>query len=373
MNKPIGVNMKLFKIYLFCFVVGMMLLVVSCKTTEDVTVNDPIEETNKIPQLFLPSCEPTQRIIFYNLENLFDFQHDSLKNDTEFLPEGVRGWSKTKFYEKLNRLYKVFMACGYPGNPPAVIGVCEVENDFALTKLIENTPLKDFGYQFVHYEAADVRGVDVALLYRPDLFDLFDSRPFPVVFPFDTASKTRDILYVKGLLFGQDMIHIFINHWPSRYGGQAATINKRNYVAGYLRSICDSILNENPSSNILIMGDLNDDPTDASLVDYLTAPHSETDTLHPVNLTLPLAERGEGTLKHGTGWNLFDQVIVSPALQKGTKGLQICGEPVIFKFDFLLVDDETNGGKKLFRTYNGMNYAGGFADHLPVGVDIKKQ
>lgn len=323
-------------------------------------------------QTYPKLCENSNRIIFYNVENLFDWTHDSLKNDYEFLPEGNRHWTKYRFYEKLNRVYKVCMACGTDGVPPAVIGICEVENDFVLKQLIEKTPLKNFGYQFVHYEAPDVRGVDVALLYREDIFELFDSKPFTVTFPFDTASKTRDILYVKGLLFGEDLIHIFINHWSSRYGGQAATMTKRNYAAEYLRTICDSILNDNPKSNILIMGDLNDDPTDASVMDFLTIQRSKYDSLNLVNLTLPLAERGIGTLKHGISWNLFDQIIVSQSLQKGQHGIKICEEPIIFRFNFLLMEDKTNGGEKLFRTYSGMKFLGGFSDHLPVGVDILK-
>lgn len=323
-------------------------------------------------QTFPEKCDKSQRIIFYNLENLFDFQHDTLKNDTDFLPEGNHFWTKTRFYEKLKRLYKVFMACGSAGNPPAVIGVCEVENAFALNQLINTTPLKKFGYKYVHYESEDVRGVDVALLYREDVFELFDSRPYKIVFPFDTLSKTRDILYVKGLLFGENMIHIFINHWASRYGGMATTMEKRNFTANYLRNIYDSIIQENSKANILIMGDLNDDPIDVSVADFLTGKRNDNDTLHPINMSLPLAERGLGTLKHGISWNLFDQIIVSPSLIQGNHGIQICDEPIIFQFDFLLIDDETNGGKKLFRTYNGLNFQGGFSDHLPVGIDIIK-
>lgn len=320
-------------------------------------------------QDFTPKCSDTERIIFYNLENLFDTKKDEGKNDEEFLPDGMRHWTDSRFYSKLKRLYKVFMACGTP-DPPAVIAICEVENELAIQKLIETTPLKRFGYKYVHYESPDRRGVDCALLYREEHFELFDSRPHQIVFPFDTASKTRDILYVKGLLFGKQMLHIFVNHWPSRYGGQAATMPKRNFVAQYLRSVCDSILTENHKANILIMGDMNDDPIDESMIRHLCGKRSDTDTLLLQNLTLPLFERGKGTLKHGAFWSLFDQVVVSPTLLSGGNGLKICEEALIFDHDFLFVEDESNMGKKLFRTYNGMTYAGGYADHLPVGVDI---
>jgi hypothetical protein len=309
--------------------------------------------------------------MFYNVENLYDTQHDSTKNDYEFLPDGIRHWTNSRFYSKLKQLYKVFAANGTPA-PPSIIALCEVENDFVLRKLTETTPLKNLGYDFIHYESPDVRGVDCALLYRKQNFELFDSRPFRITFPFDTASKTRDILYVKGLLFEEQMIHIFVNHWPSRYGGQAPTMPKRNYVAQQLRTICDSILNDNPNANILILGDMNDDPTDESLYQFLCGQQSPSDTLLLTNLSLPLFQKGQGTLKHGTQWNLFDQVIVSPAMMDGRSGLQVCKDALIFDHDFLFVDDETNMGKKLFRTYNGMTYAGGYADHLPVGIDVKR-
>lgn len=322
-------------------------------------------------QKFTPQCENTERIMFYNVENLYDTKHDSAKNDYEFLPDGIRHWTDSRFYSKLKRLYKVFAACGTP-EPPAVIAMCEVENDFVLQKLIGTTPLKNFGYDFVHYESPDVRGVDCALLYRKQHFELFDSRPICITFPFDTASKTRDILYVKGLLFEEQILHIFVNHWPSRFGGQAPTMPKRNYVAQQLRMVCDSILTDNPNANILILGDLNDDPTDESVYQFLCGQRSPSDTLLLTNLSLPLFQKGQGTLKYGTQWNLFDQVIVSPAMMDGRNGLQICKDAIIFNHDFLLVDDETNMGKKLFRTYDGMTYAGGYADHLPVGVDVKR-
>ena len=324
-----------------------------------------------VAQTFPSQCEDTRRIMFYNVENLYDTKHDEGKNDYEFLPDGVRHWTDSRFYSKLKRLYKVFAANGTP-EPPSIITLCEVENAFVLQKLIETTPLKNFGYDFVHYESPDARGMDCALLYRKQHFEVFDSQPFRITFPFDTASKTRDILYVKGLLFEEQIIHIFVNHWTSRFGGPAATMPKRNYIAQRLRTVCDSILQDNPNANILILGDLNDDPIDESVERFLCGQKSPADTLFLTNLSLPLFQKGRGTLKHGTQWNLFDQVIVSPAMMDGRNGLQICKDALIFDHDFLFVEDETNMGKKLFRTYNGMTYAGGYADHLPVGVDVKK-
>jgi hypothetical protein len=241
-----------------------------------------------------------------------------------------------------------------------------------LEKLIETTPLKNLGYDFVHFESPDMRGVDCALLYRKSHFEVFDSRPFTVTFPFDPTSKTRDILYVKGLMFDGQIIHIFVNHWPSRYGGQAATMPKRNHVAHYLHHLCDSILQENQHANIVIVGDLNDDPIDESIHDILCGKSAVSESLSLTNLSLSLFQQGQGTLKHGAVWSLFDQIINSPAMLIGSHGLKICEKAWVFSHDFLLIDDETNLGKKLFRTYNGMTFAGGYSDHLPVGVDIIK-
>lgn len=321
-------------------------------------------------QDFIPKSPDTERIVFYNLENLFDTKNDSCKNDEEFLPDGIRYWNDSRFYSKLKNIYKVLMACGTP-EPPSIIGICEVENDFVIRRLIETTPLKSFGYKYIHYESPDLRGMDCALLYREKHFELFDSRPHSIKFPFDTLSATRDILYVKGLLFGRHLVHLFVNHWPSRYGGQAQSMPKRNYIAGQLRLLCDSILRENPQANILIMGDMNDDPSDESLKKHLTGKRSETDTLLLTHQMLRAHESGKGTIKHGAFWSLFDHLLTSPALTNGSNGLEVCSDAVIFDFDFLFMDDDVNMDRKLFRTYNGMSYLGGFSDHLPVGIDIK--
>jgi hypothetical protein len=155
------------------------------------------------------------RVMFYNVENLFDTFDDTLTRDEEFLPEGDRHWNSNKFYKKLNNIYKVILNVG-EWNPPAIVGLCEIENRFVLNQLVYETPLKKFDYKVIHFDSPDRRGIDVGLLYRKDAFRKDTAYVFPINFPFNSNSKTRDILYVKGSFGDLDTVHIFINHWPSR-------------------------------------------------------------------------------------------------------------------------------------------------------------
>jgi len=320
------------------------------------------------------SCKDNSaRIMFYNVENLFDIYDDSLTRDEEFTPDGERRWSNRRFYNKLNNIYKVIMAVGQ-WEPPAIIGLCEIENRFVLEKLIYETPLKNFGYKIIHYDSPDRRGIDVALLYREGCFIPFHHEPVQVIFPHDTARKTRDILYVKGLLFDKEMVHIFVNHWPSRFGGYMASKTSRETAARTLKHKTDSLFTINPNLNILIMGDFNDNPSDESLNVVLKAGNPEKNASNGelYNLMKLFTDRNLGTLKYREGWDIFDQFIVSGNLLQSESNVRIKDfRAEIFSTDFLLEDDKTFFGKKLFRTYNGFKYTGGYSDHLPVYLDIQ--
>jgi hypothetical protein len=313
------------------------------------------------------------RLMFYNLENLFDIYDDPETRDEEFTPGGSRRWTNKKFYAKLNNTYKVIMAVG-GWEPPAVIGLCEVENAFVLEKLIFETPLKKFDYGIIHFDSPDNRGIDVAMIYRKNKFTPLHSEPVKVTFPDDPNSKTRDILYVKGLIGDLEMIHIFINHWPSRYGGYMETKPKRNRAAEVLKHKTDSLFAINPAVSVVIMGDFNDGPEDESIADVLLAkkPVAEFRAGELYNLML-VEQPGwkHGTLKFREFWDTFDQVIVSGGLLGGKSNLSIDpAKEVIFHADFLLQPDERYMGMQLFRTYSGFKYLGGFSDHLPVYVDV---
>ncbi len=225
------------------------------------------------------NTENRDRIMFYNVENLFDIYNDSLTNDDEFTPEGERRWNNYRFYKKLNNLSKVIISIG-EWDPPAVVGLCEIENRFVLNKLIYETPLKNFDYKIIHSESPDRRGIDVALLYRKSKFEPLFYYPVRINFPGDTLSKTRDILYVKGVFSGIDTAHLFINHWPSRYGGYEDSKTKRLFVASVLRNKIDSIFFTEMNPGIIIMGDFNDEPWDESIADGLKA---KRDTCHIVS------------------------------------------------------------------------------------------
>ena len=313
------------------------------------------------------------RIVFYNLENLYDPYNDTTTLDDEFTSGGTKRWTYGRFLQKLNHVAKTFLAIG-GWEPPAIIGMCELENRYVLNKLIYETPLKKSGYRFIHYESPDARGIDVALLYRPELFRVFYSKNIRIRFPGDTMMHTRDILHVKGVLFEADTVNIFVNHWPSRRGGYRESVPKRLLVAGTLRILLDSLFRNNPESNIIIMGDFNDEPDQPSISGILHAtgfsPQTRSDSL--VNLMIPkLRDRSMGTHKYQGKWAILDQFMVSGSLLLNQKGVKTSPESVhIFTANFLSEDDERFLGSKPRRTYSGPRYNGGFSDHLPVYLDV---
>jgi len=313
--------------------------------------------------------EDALRVMFYNVENLFDPRDDSITSDDEYQPGGMRGWTSNRLKQKQINISKVVLAVG-GWEPPDMIGLCEVENFRVLYGLVNYTPLKNFGYRIIHYESPDPRGIDVALLYRPEKFRVLQSTPIRISFPFDTASRTRDILFVKGIACKRDTLNIFVNHWPSKFGGAMATIPKRNYVASVVRKFSDSLLAVNSNANILIMGDLNESPYEEGVSKVLQA-KMDSINLGPKDLYNMLAGAGiawnKGTIKFREEWETIDHMIVSRPLLSYTTphSLQIFSAP------FLLQDDEAWFGKKPFRTYYGAKYIGGFSDHLPVYMDFK--
>ncbi|MEI6061608.1 MAG: endonuclease [Bacteroidota bacterium] len=313
--------------------------------------------------------EEAMRVMFYNVENLFDPSEDSAVADDEYQPRGMRGWTYDRLKRKQINLAKVMLAVG-GWDPPEVIGLCEVEDRIVLYGLTNDTPLKNFGYRIIHYDSPDPRGIDVAMLYRPEKFRVLDSYPIPVRFPFDTAARTRDILFVKGIACKRDTINILVNHWPSRFGGAMATIPKRKYVASVVRNLSDSLLKVNPNANILIMGDLNDSPYDESVSKVLQA-RMDSLNLAPGDLYDMLAGAGiswkKGTIKFREEWETIDHMIISRPLLSKTNPHSLH----IFDAPFLLQDDEVWFGKKPFRTYYGAKYIGGFSDHLPIYMDLK--
>lgn len=312
-------------------------------------------------------------VAFYNVENLFNPQDDSLKNDDAFTPQGFNHWTYKRYVRKVNNLAKVMLAMN-EWHPPDVVAMAEVEDAEVLRKLCFDSPLQKYGYRYVHYESPDVRGIDVALLYRSDRVKVLRSMPIPITFPFSPSSKNRDLLYAVLQFSSGDSLHLFVNHWTSRYGGYAPTIPKRNYYAQSVKRLCDSLLAIYADASILIVGDFNDYPTDESMRHILCATASTPRyTLH--NLMLRFAQMNNvGTHKHEDFWGCLDQIVVSAPLLDAQRALSVIeGKAHIFDADFLLEADEKYGGVKPFRTFSGPRYRSGYSDHLPVYVRLRVQ
>ncbi len=327
------------------------------------------------------------RIAFWNVENFFDPFVDSTSSYNAFTEDGAQHWTKSRFHKKRNNIYKALLAMS-ENRPLGILGMCEVENEYVLNAIFEQTPLKKHRYRWVHYEGPDRRSIDPAIVYSLNHFMLVESAVVPYHNPEDTAYHSRDILYAKfvavnggvstgsGTIAFADTIHIFVNHWPSRYSGELETVGSRSCSAAILRAKVDSIMVAVPEgyqAKVIMMGDLNDCPTDPSVYDVLRARHpGEREDGCFVNLFGKNDGLGfEGTLKHQADWQIFDQIIVTPNLMEEGEGFRyLMGSARIFHAGFMLEDDETYHGKKLFRTYIGPRYFGGFSDHLPVYIDL---
>lgn len=305
------------------------------------------------------------RVAFWNFENFFDPFADSTRVYNEFTENGSQHWTKSRFYKKRNNMYKAILAIS-ENKPLAVLGIAEVENQYVLNMLFNQTPLKTHNYRIVHYEGDDKRGIDVALVYCIDKLQLVYTEPVKIKNPKNRNYKTRDILYAKFYDRRGDTLHVFVNHWPSRYGGERETIKLRSLAANTLKHKVDSLMFLHQTiPKVIIMGDFNDTPEDPSIKDILC-----DDVL--VNLFADGNKLGfEGTLKHQYTWQIFDQIIVTNSLINNDKGLVYRrNSAAIFHGDFLFEKDESFGGVKLFRTYVGPKYFGGYSDHLPVYIDL---
>lgn len=314
------------------------------------------------------------RFAFYNVENFFDIHVDTTRDYNAFTPEGEQRWTYRRYIKKRNDMYRVVMALG-DWQAPSLVGLCEVENDIVLGDLIYQTPLKNFNYSFIHYNSPDFRGIDVALIYRTDHLRLLGSRPIPIVDPENPNFKTRDILYAGFEIDERDTVHVYVNHWSSRFGGVLRSVPRRMLAAQILRADVDSLLQVKPHAKVVIMGDFNDTPEDDSIIKGLRAfpPKDITRDDDLVHLFTNKQELGHiGTLKFQHMWQIFDHIIVNQNLFRAESGITYReGSATIFAADFLLTEDERYLGQKLYRMYVGPRYIGGYSDHLPVFIDLE--
>lgn len=314
---------------------------------------------------------------FYNLENLYDTVNNTMVDDEEFLPNSERHYNSRIYWDKQDRLSTVISQMGTDINPDglALLGVAEIENDTVLTDLVNTKLLKDRKLKFVHYNSPDRRGVDVGLLYHPKYFTPLFSAPLYVKLPGGSKDSyyTRDILYVKGMLDG-DTVHVFVNHWPSRSGGEERSMPARAAAAKVARITIDSIMASVPASKIVLMGDLNDDPISPSVAKVLGAAGnaSKTTATGLFNPWHDMYKRGIGTLAYQDAWGLFDQVIISGNwLPKDQPGY-FYQKAVIFNKDFLVQKTGKYRGYSK-RTWDGMTYNYGYSDHFPVYLMMLKK
>jgi len=305
-------------------------------------------------------------VVFYNTENLFDTKDGPAVYDEEYTPSGSKKWTTKRYQKKVNDIAKVVSSAN-PKGLPEIIGLAEIENKAVLESLLETEHFSGGYYGIVHEDSPDVRGIDVALLYKADAFDLLHDEFIPIQFPFDPESKVRDILYAKGVA-GKDTLHFFVNHWKSRAGGRKETEQKRTYSARVLEAKIDSILTVNSDAKIIAMGDFNDEPANKSLTKVLGAknPAAGNKNADLYNLLYPKDKQGEGTYNYQSEWFMLDNLIVSSACMKG-KGYTISPDDVrIFDPPWVMYDHPKAGMEVPNRTYGGDNYFGGISDHLAI-------
>ncbi len=314
---------------------------------------------------------------FYNLENFYDTVDNTMVDDQEFLPTGPKNYNGKIYWDKVTKLATVISDLGKDITPdgPAILGVAEVENDTVLNNLVHHALIRNRNYQVVHYDSRDLRGVDVGLLYNPKYFTVLNSRKLFVALDENGEPVyTRDILYVSGILDG-DTIHIFVNHWPSRRGGEERSAPRRAAAAKVVKTFIDSIQMVTPNAKLLIMGDLNDDPISPSVKKVLNA-KGKIEDVQPGGLYNPwvdMYKNGIGTLAYQDAWGLFDQIMMSFSwLDKAQSGYFFFNQRIYNK-EYLVENIGKYKGYPM-RTWDGNFYRGGYSDHFPTYlVMLKKQ
>lgn len=338
----------------------------------------------------LMSCAQGKRsyvIGFYNLENLFDTYHDEGKNDYEYLPDGANQWTEAKYAKKLHNMASVIRAMKDENKVwHALLGVSEIENRHVLEDLVSQPEIAEANYQIVHYDGPDRRGVDVALLYRPNQFKVLESKSIPfdfnssIEFSLNEEEKayfrTRDILMVRGML-GNEMFAVFVAHLPSRIGGKGFDLRSRGGEIMYQESM--KLMEAYPDIKIVAMGDMNDNPTDPSMAVYMHGKENldevgQEDFFSPF---VSMLKSGYGSLAYQGEWNIYDIIVVNANLCRG-EGLKI--RPIvkkkfygrIFNPPFMTQQEGPYAGTP-FRTFSGGAFIGGYSDHYPTYIVVSNK
>lgn len=322
-------------------------------------------------QEFVPAC-----IGFYNVENLFDTIDTPGIRDSEYTPDSPKKWNTERYLDKLEKLAKVIGEMGADVHPDglAIVGLAEVENREVVEDLANTGVLKERGYDVVHYDSPDKRGVDVALIYQPKYFEVLNHKSYTLTIPDMPDFYTRDQLIVSGVLDKRDTVHVLVSHWPSRRGGEKRSRHLRVAAAELGRAIMDSLLAENPLARIMYMGDLNDDPVNISVRRGLRSERRKEDAVKGrlYNPMEDLYHKGIGTLAWRDTWNLFDQILLSEALVTGEGGAFRYFGARVFNKPYLRQADGPVAGYP-FRTYVGDSFRGGYSDHFPVYIILVRE
>jgi hypothetical protein len=320
-------------------------------------------------------------VAFYNLENFYDTLDDPLTSDEEFTPKGERNYDGTIYWNKVEKLATCISKIGTDDdkNPcpdgAAFFGVAEIENDNVLNDLVNHPLLKNRHYKFVHYDCKDRRGVDVAFIYNPKYFTVEDSKSLFVQLPQGAkeAYYTRDVLWVKGKFDGET-IHVYVNHWPSRLGGEERSAPGRAAAAMVSKQHIDSIARLDGEQKVLVMGDLNDDPTSPSMTKVLKCKPSIEQT-KPGNIFNPwvdMYKNGNGTLGFQDAWGLFDQIVMGYKWLDKKQDGYFFRKQYIFNREFLTENLGRYKGYPM-RTWDGLSYRGGYSDHFPTYLVMLKR
>lgn len=292
-----------------------------------------------------------------NCENLFDCRHDSLKNDTEFLPDGAYHWTRTRYWQKLDRIGQTILSCGVKEQTwqlPDMVALCEVENDSVLHDLTRRSLLRNARYDYVMTNSPDERGIDVALMYSPYSFRLIGSHSVRVK-PIKGMRPTRDILYASGVTASGDTLHVIVAHLPSRRGGEKYSRPFRMMAARQVAAAIDSIYNKvSAEAKIIVAGDFNDYSNSESMQLLCSK------RMIGVSKGAKGHNGAKGTYRYQGLWGSLDHILVSIPLA------DIATECYVNDAEFLIERDEKYGGVKPRRNYLGPRYLNGFSDHLPL-------
>ncbi|MDR1346726.1 MAG: endonuclease/exonuclease/phosphatase family protein [Bacteroidales bacterium] len=315
----------------------------------------------------------TAVVAFYNLENLYDTEDDPLIDDEEFLPNGVNQWREERYQHKLMHLSEVIDAMAKEKGCPIVIGTSEIENEKVMLDLASTETLKPYHFGVVHHDSPDRRGVDVAFLYNKDRFRVLAQRAFRVKYPQDTSFRTRDQLLMSGIVDNMDTLHLIVNHWPSKRGGEKRSMPLRMAAADLTRHIVDSLLAANANAKIIVLGDLNDNPDAKSITEKLRG-KGKIKNLLPGDLFNPMWQMyrdGLASYYYHDMPEMIDNIIVSQGLLQPDSGVYHYSSAHVFRKNFMITQTGSFAGYP-FRTYAGGSYAGGYSDHFPVYVILNR-